>query len=114
MTAGARVGFAVQRYTPVARGYPGSSPGSKLELRHERRLGGRAPRPASFSVSMNNPGNWSRLAQAAADARDELRLLVPALDRAISEEHPDVRFLERVRDVALRNAERLRLNYAWR
>jgi hypothetical protein len=41
-----------------------------------------------FFVSMKNLDNWSRVARAAADARDELRSLIPALDRAISENHP--------------------------
>jgi hypothetical protein len=58
-------------------------------------------------LSMKNLDNWSRLARAAADARDELRSLIPALDRAISENHADVRLLERVRDAAIRNAEAL-------
>ena len=56
---------------------------------------------------MKNLDNWARPARAAADARDELRSLVPALDRAIGEKHPDVRSLERVRDGVIRHSEAL-------
>jgi hypothetical protein len=59
---------------------------------------------------MKNLDNWARPARAAADARDELRSLVPALDRAIGEKHPDVRSLERVRDGVIRHSEALLLS----
>jgi hypothetical protein len=47
-----------------------------------------AARPGFFAA-MKNLTNWTRLAQAAADARDDLRSLVPALDRTIGEKKPD-------------------------
>jgi hypothetical protein len=40
---------------------------------------------------------------------DELRALAPALDRAISGNHSTIELVERVRDVAIRYAEALRL-----
>ena len=56
---------------------------------------------------MKNLDTWSRLARAAADARDDVRALIPAFDRAIGEKYPDVALLERMRDGAIRHAEAL-------
>jgi hypothetical protein len=44
---------------------------------------------------MKNLDNWTRLAWAAVDARDELRSLIPEFDQAISEKRLDVALLER-------------------
>jgi hypothetical protein len=58
---------------------------------------------------MKNLDDWTRLARAAPDARDDLRSLVPALDRAIGEKNPTIPLLETARDVAIHHAEALRL-----
>jgi hypothetical protein len=44
---------------------------------------------------LKNLDIWSRLSQVAADAPDEPRSLIPALDRAISEKRLDVAWLKR-------------------
>jgi len=58
---------------------------------------------------MKNLTDWSRLASAASDARDDLRFLIPLLDRAIAERKSSAMLLVNVQALAIRNAEALRL-----
>jgi hypothetical protein len=57
---------------------------------------------------MKNPSAWPRLAAAAADARDELRLLVPRLDQAIASGGDATELLRDIRVLAVRHSEGLK------
>jgi hypothetical protein len=58
---------------------------------------------------MKNLTDWARLANAASDARDDLRNLIPVLDQAIAGKTSSVSLLVRIRQLAIRNTEALRL-----
>jgi hypothetical protein len=58
---------------------------------------------------MKNLADWARLANAASDARDDLRNLIPILDQIIASKAPSVALLVRIRELATRHAEALRL-----
>jgi hypothetical protein len=57
---------------------------------------------------MKNLMDWSRLASAACTTRDELRSLIPPRSRR-NEPKPPLMLLVNVRQLAIRNAETLRL-----
>jgi hypothetical protein len=58
---------------------------------------------------VKNLESWSRLAAAAADARDDLRALLPRLDRTIEAGQDQTGLLREVRILAAKHADRLRL-----
>jgi hypothetical protein len=58
---------------------------------------------------MKNPSSWPRLAGAAADARDELRAVIPRLDSAIAAGADSTGLLQAVRLLAWKHADALRL-----
>ena len=57
---------------------------------------------------MKTLDSWPRLAGAAADARDELRALLPRLDRAIAAGAVSPELLVELRALALKHADSLR------
>ncbi len=57
---------------------------------------------------MKNLDSWPRLAGAAADARDELRAIVPRLEQAIAEGAVSREFLVQLRGLAVRHTESLK------
>jgi len=57
------------------------------------------------NMSKNLNAGWARLAGAALDCRNELRLLLPRLDAAIAAGQLDTTFLRELRDMAARHAE---------
>jgi hypothetical protein len=56
---------------------------------------------------MKNLNNWARLAAAALDARNDLRMLLPRLDAAIADAPTPL--LVELRALAIRHADSLRL-----
>lgn len=57
---------------------------------------------------MKNLGEWSRLALAATNARDDLRGVLPLLDQAIAA-GVSTELLQTLRAIAVRHADGLRL-----
>jgi hypothetical protein len=57
---------------------------------------------------MKNLTNWARLAAAACDARDELRAVLPRLDRSILDGTVSTEQLAEFRRLAAHHAEQLR------